>query len=422
MDKVEVINSHKKDSPLVSIVLPVYNVEKYLHQSLDSVVNQTYTNLEIICVDDGSTDKSLAILEEYKKNDPRIQILSQDNQGAGFARNAGMDLATGKYIIFWDPDDYFDLNAIKTLVEKAETENSDVCCCDAQTFESETGEQIYHPYIVPPFPKKSPFSWHDCPNWIFFIASSVPWNKLVRLSLLRDNNIRFPSFRNMEDNLYMFLVMCYAERISICKKRLIHYRADRPGSLVQAKDTSAINAVSVFNEFYEEMNTRGLLEDDDLRNCFFKKAASMYHYRIRYCPTYSDYENYYSHFNSSESATVDCNSGDISRIDKMRELSAGDYLLDSYKILLHKEKETQQKLLESRERASLLKKECASLSNSNQALKERIRELEERMSEQDKRIREAEDKLKRIKSSHSYRIGYSVTYFPRQIKKKMTKR
>ena len=96
---------------LLSVIIPVYNVEPYLEQCLDSVINQTYKNLEIICINDGSTDNSLKILEKYQKKDNRIKLINQKNKGLSEARNAGLDVAKGEYIAFVDSDDYLELNA-----------------------------------------------------------------------------------------------------------------------------------------------------------------------------------------------------------------------------------------------------------------------------------------------------------------------
>lgn len=111
---------------LVSIVMPIYNAENYLKDSLDSLISQKYKNLEIICVDDGSTDNSLRILENYKRIDDRIKILKQKNQFAGVARNNGLDHANGKYIMFLDSDDIFEKSMISNLVKKAEKNNTDI--------------------------------------------------------------------------------------------------------------------------------------------------------------------------------------------------------------------------------------------------------------------------------------------------------
>ncbi len=113
--------------PKVSIIIPVYNVEKYLKECLNSVVNQTLKEIEIICVDDGSTDNSLSILEEYAKKDNRINLLKQENSGAGAARNKGLDSARGEYIYFLDSDDFLELNAIEILYNQIAKNQADIC-------------------------------------------------------------------------------------------------------------------------------------------------------------------------------------------------------------------------------------------------------------------------------------------------------
>ncbi|MBR6222807.1 MAG: glycosyltransferase family 2 protein [Lachnospiraceae bacterium] len=104
----------------VSVIVPVYDAEKYLEQCLDSIVNQTLKEIEIICVDDGSTDSSMEILNRFKENDPRITVLSQQNLFAGVARNNGKSHARGKYLVFWDSDDYFYETALEKMYSQCE--------------------------------------------------------------------------------------------------------------------------------------------------------------------------------------------------------------------------------------------------------------------------------------------------------------
>ena len=109
----------------ISIIVPVYNVEKYLKECLDSLINQTLEDIEIICINDGSTDNSLAILEEYQKKDSRIKVFSQKNQGVSAARNLGIEKATGEYLTFLDSDDRLELNTCEILYKETIAKNSD---------------------------------------------------------------------------------------------------------------------------------------------------------------------------------------------------------------------------------------------------------------------------------------------------------
>ena len=113
--------------PLVSVLIPVYNVEKYLERCLDSILKQTLTKIEIICVNDGSTDNSLSILKEYQKKDSRIIIVNKENGGLPSARNAGLDRAEGKYVGFVDSDDYIEPNMFQKLYDTAESEKVGGC-------------------------------------------------------------------------------------------------------------------------------------------------------------------------------------------------------------------------------------------------------------------------------------------------------
>ena len=110
-------SSIKNSNIKISVIVPVYNVENYLSQCLKSIINQTYKNLEIICVNDGSTDKSLMILKEYEKKDKRIKVINQNNKGLAATKNVGMKIATGDYITFVDSDDYIDLNVYEKCIE-----------------------------------------------------------------------------------------------------------------------------------------------------------------------------------------------------------------------------------------------------------------------------------------------------------------
>ena len=128
-------------TPLISVIIPVYNVEKYLHRCLDSVIAQTYQNLEIICVDDGSIDESGRICDQYAVRDARIKVIHQENQGLSAARNRGLDAAEGEYIAFVDSDDYILEDMYKKMLDKLLNYNVDLCVCQWQ-YEFSDGRQV----------------------------------------------------------------------------------------------------------------------------------------------------------------------------------------------------------------------------------------------------------------------------------------
>jgi len=124
------------DQVNVSIIVPVYNVEKYLEKCLESIINQTLKNLEIICVNDGSTDNSLQILEDYAKKDQRIKIINKKNRGSGAAKNTGMKNASGEYIGFVDSDDWVDLAMFEKLYNRAKSQKSDMVMCPIYIYDN----------------------------------------------------------------------------------------------------------------------------------------------------------------------------------------------------------------------------------------------------------------------------------------------
>ena len=132
----------------VSVIVPVYNIEVHLKQCLDSIVAQTINDLEIICVDDGSTDTSLQILQKYAAEDSRFRIITQANAGPGAARNAGLKIATGEFLIFLDSDDWFEADFLELMVKRAEETAADVTICRAVEFDAGTGTDIASEWML----------------------------------------------------------------------------------------------------------------------------------------------------------------------------------------------------------------------------------------------------------------------------------
>lgn len=123
------MKSQMKQQPLISVIVPVYNVEQYIHQCVDSILSQTYKNLEIILVDDGSPDNCPAICDGYARNDDRVKIIHQENGGLSAARNSALDLCTGEYIAFVDSDDWIESNAYEEMMSEMQKKDLDVVFC-----------------------------------------------------------------------------------------------------------------------------------------------------------------------------------------------------------------------------------------------------------------------------------------------------
>lgn len=230
----------------VSVIMPVYNVEKYLKQCLDSVITQTYTNVEVICVDDGSTDHSLDILRFYEKKDSRIKVLTQENQGPSVARNRALDVATGKYISFVDSDDFLQWNAYEILTLVAEQNDLDLIMFGANVFPYVQGEnwikeKLNTRYKVYEQTKPSDVIFHE--------KASVPfiWLHFVKRTLFeRPWKIRFDETMNLaEDQLLQFQYVPRAKKVMVIDDKLYNYRVERQASLMQLYSTRKIQKVEM---------------------------------------------------------------------------------------------------------------------------------------------------------------------------------
>lgn len=223
--------------PKVSIVLPVYNGEKYLRETLDSILNQTFADFELICVDDGSTDSAPRILEDASAKDPRVTVIHQDNSGPGAARNNGLDHATGEYVCMLDADDVYSPSMLAAMYSRAIETDADIIVCKSINFDNTTGNEMESEWIVKEnqLPRSNTFSPADIKDFIFTAFMGWPWDKLYRRSLIEENGIRYPPLSNSEDLYFVFLANAKAKLISVLDETLIHHRMNRSGSVSETR-------------------------------------------------------------------------------------------------------------------------------------------------------------------------------------------
>lgn len=212
----------------VSVILPVYNVAKYLHQAMDSVLGQTLKEIEIICVDDGSTDESYEILEEYAQKDNRITLIQQKNQGAGVARNTGLAVARGKYLLFLDPDDFFEFNMVEELYERAEKLGVEIVISPPIGFNESTKKpyEIHRFFKKENIPQKDFFSYLDMEEHIFSSFGFAPWNKFYQREFIIKNNIKFQEIFRGDDMFFTMIALISAKKITTLDKKFVHYRTN----------------------------------------------------------------------------------------------------------------------------------------------------------------------------------------------------
>lgn len=234
-----IADGNLKFTPLVSVVIPVYNVEKYLRQCLDSVVNQTLKEIEIICVDDGSTDSSPQILEKYAATDARVKILTQSNKGQGAARNLGIKKASGEYIGFVDSDDYVEPNMYERLWRSAKEKNFEIAECGAVIENEGFASEDYCRGQAASFDFKD---WEMLsPAEELFTENrfhAVLWNKIYSRAFLVSCGLAIDeTIKKGEDAAFQWCCMPHCSRFRRISDKLYHYRVGRKGSTETQKNT-----------------------------------------------------------------------------------------------------------------------------------------------------------------------------------------
>lgn len=214
--------------PTVSVVIPVYNASRFLRACLDSLLGQTFSDFELVCVNDGSTDDSLAILNEYAARDARVRVITKENEGGGAAsaRNLGLSLAEGAYVQFLDSDDFFEPDMFACLVGKARKAEADVVLCGADRYDQRLGRVVsaYEHMDLALAPSWEPFSYRDCPDRIFQLANVLAWNRLYRRAFLIEHKLYFEPIP-ISDDLYLpALALVLAERLAVIDRPFVHYR------------------------------------------------------------------------------------------------------------------------------------------------------------------------------------------------------
>ena len=267
--------------PLISVVMPVYNAEAFLDKSLGSVLKSTVTDLEIICIDDGSDDRSLSMLHDYASKDDRFRILTQNHLYAGAARNAGILAARGKYIHFLDADDSIVPEAYEKLLAAAEAHQVDVCECLYRNISSQTDEVTsdsgYRPYTAGDV--ISLFDGGD--NAVSLLRGHVvPWNKLYLRNFLLEQKILYDDLICAEDRSFYYEVIIKARRIFRIDDRLMLHRINISTSL-DGSDIRLRHFDVEFRSFERIWDLAKDLPDDDKKQILESCIGDSYAYYVR---------------------------------------------------------------------------------------------------------------------------------------------
>lgn len=226
----------------VSVIIPIYNGARYLRESLDSVIQQSLDDIEIICVDDASTDLTPVILKEYSKTFSKMKIITNtENCGAGISRNRGLNYAEGKYVIFLDADDIFEKDMLVQAFHRIEKYDADICVFNEDRFTYNIVNRMKYDYprmYWNKLEKMGVFSPESIKDIIFNIWNGWPWDKLFKRSFVLDNKLHFQEIKSSEDGLFVHGALSVAEKITCIDKIYVHHREGVTTSLSNQRDDS----------------------------------------------------------------------------------------------------------------------------------------------------------------------------------------
>lgn len=231
-------------NPLISIIVPIYNVEKYIRTCIESILAQTYRNVEVIIVNDGSTDQSLAVISDLICSHHNVKVINQKNQGVSVARNTGIDVATGKYIIFVDPDDKIMPGFVSSLYQIADKTGADIVRGSFRDFNGNIPKGWVPDFNVPT----------NCGTIVLdqFLSSNISfvvWSSIFRLDFINSNHIRFtPGMILTEDRDFTIRAYMLAKLVATSPEPNYAYRINRPGSILTTKTTKNAQKMSLSEE------------------------------------------------------------------------------------------------------------------------------------------------------------------------------
>ena len=267
----------------VSVIIPVHNGADYLEDTLRCVMKQTLRKIEIIVVDDGSTDDTAAIVKRLQEEDSRLRYIYQEKANAGVARNRGMASANGQALMFLDGDDLFEPEMLEKMYGALAECTADMVVCDADQYDTRTGEYLPKPQYMRSeyLPEdKNIFSKLELGEHILYFTTSVPWNKLFRASFLKENNLQFQDIERANDQYLSILALLLADKIVAAREVLVHYRINQKGNLTTEFSKTPLCAYQAMVATKGALTERGLIEDAKVKQAFDNKVINLMIYSL----------------------------------------------------------------------------------------------------------------------------------------------
>ncbi len=390
------------DKAKVSVIVPIYNGEKYLEECLDSILNQTVKDIEIICVDDGSTDRSNEILEKYSSNDARIRIYHQENQFAGIARNTGMKYAEGKYILFLDGDDFFDSSMVEKLYNKSEQDKADICVCDGYRYDDENKVALKSKaYLVHNLlPDKIPFSIEDAEETLFNFTTMNLYNKLYRRDFLERTGIKFKPHRLGEDAGFVLHTLSSAGRITVLDERLFYYRINTNISVTDSAAQDILAGYRTMLEAKNELIEKGIYTEK-LKRSFANKALGNCFHFFRKANTLEAYQQLFEKLVNQ---------------DGFADLDVADNGEDYY--YFKKAYARFHLMMQKKDSFEYLFSQHMDMKQQNQKLTSKLEKSRKKIEKQQGKIENEKEKMQKLKKSATFKIGKMILWLPRKVFKK----
>lgn len=268
----------------ISVIIPVYNVEAYLNRCLDSVCNQTLSDIEIICVDDCSPDNSIDILNQYAKTDSRIKIIQKDkNGGLSAARNSGLDIAKGDYIYFLDSDDWIDLDYLDVMYNAAINHDVEVVVNDNVISEKKGSSIPYNHISSKDFTNNTLLNAMENIDKILWNV----WSKLYKKSFIDKHNFKFPEGYINEDLYFQLITFPYLNNIAFIKESNYHY-LDRENGIMNTNNDKEISIIKIYDIVYDFYKQHNLLDKK------VKLLAVMPYFKIDSEEKYNTFKSYFT--------------------------------------------------------------------------------------------------------------------------------
>lgn len=397
----------------ISIIVPIYNAMDFLDQCLNCIINQTMTEIEIICVNDGSTDMSVEIIKKFQVKDSRIKLIEQDNAGGGVARNRGMQEARGEYLLFLDADDFFEPDLCDRVYRRAVEKSADIVIFKADQFDMRIGEYLPLDYVCySEHFDKEVFSYKNNPDRIFNSFHNCPWNKLFLHDFVKKNHIKFQNLHRTNDLLFTCSSLILAKRITILDAILVHYRVGYSGNCQTTNHEYPLDFYYAFKalkdmlincEVYEEVN-----------RSFINWAMEGCVYNVQSIGTFNAFKECYSFLKREGFHSLNIELRDkafyyyperYDALQNMLKMDCEEYLFNCLK-------EAEKKISEDQ------KQRC----ERERELRDAWRQERKKEEELDGVLEELKDVEKRYQQSVSYRLGRAITALPRWCRDALWKR